>query len=516
MQFSSAGSIDPEGTSLTYAWDFDGNGTTDSTEANPTHTYTTAGNYNVRLTVTDQAGQTGVDTVVVVAGNTRPTVKIDIPQDGQFADFGDIVPYKITVTDPEDGTIDCSKVSLNIQLGHDEHAHSLQTKAGCEGTFQTASDSGHDPNMNIFTSIVATYTDKGNGAAQALTGQDDVVLHTRRKRAEHNNGTGRVAGSTAGGDPGVQEEPTQDAGGGNNIGFIENGDYVYFNRINFKDINSIDFRVASGGAGGKIELRADSPTGATFASVDVAPTGGWQNWTTVSTPLTNAPAGTHTLYLVFTHPTDGGLFNVNWFQVHGKGAAASAPPEVTATATPTTGEAPLTVKFDATATDPEGEALTYLWDFGVTGTTTDTSTQEDPTYTYANAGTYNAKVTVTDAQGIRGTATVTVTVSSAPNQCNQNAKSDEFNGTSLDTNRWSREAQREQLHGQRRAPEAADRQGLDLPGRHQRGEHHHAAHPDQRRVDGHVRGPGRPRSTRTTSRPACACTPTTTTGRRCT
>ena len=32
-----------------------------------------------------------------------------------------------------------------------------------------------------------------------------------------------------------------------------------------------------------------------------------------------------------------------------------------------------------TATDPEGEALTYLWDFGITGTSTDTSTQEDPT-----------------------------------------------------------------------------------------------------------------------------------------
>ena len=43
--------------------------------------------------------------------------------------------------------------------------------------------------------------------------------------------------------------------------------------------------------------------------------------------FTNAPAGTHTLYLVFTGP-DGGLFNVNWFQVHGKGAAISAPPEV--------------------------------------------------------------------------------------------------------------------------------------------------------------------------------------------
>ncbi len=109
VQFSSAGSVDPEGTSLTYAWDFDGNGTTDSTAANPSHTYNTAGNYNVRLTVTDQAGQTGTDTVVVVAGNTRPTVTIQIPEDGQFADFGDTVPYKIVVTDPEDGTIDCKR-----------------------------------------------------------------------------------------------------------------------------------------------------------------------------------------------------------------------------------------------------------------------------------------------------------------------------------------------------------------------------------------------------------------------
>ena len=36
VQFSSDGSQDPDGTSLTYAWDFDGNGTTDSTDASPT------------------------------------------------------------------------------------------------------------------------------------------------------------------------------------------------------------------------------------------------------------------------------------------------------------------------------------------------------------------------------------------------------------------------------------------------------------------------------------------------
>src|SRR3954453_9360189 len=438
VQFSSDGSVDPEGTSLTYAWDFDGNGTTDSTAPNPTHTYTTAGNYNVKLTVTDQAGQTGTDSLVVVAGNARPTVKIDIPEDGQFADFGDTIPYHITVTDPEDGTIDCSKVTLSIQLGHDQHAHGLGNKQGCEGTFTTLSDSGHDPSMNIFTSIVATYNDKGHGPAQALTGMDDALLHTRRKRAEVYTATGRVAGSTATGDPGVQKEAVTDAGGGNNVGFIENGDYIAFNRTNFENLSSFDFRVASGGAGGKIELRMDSATAPTFASADVTPSGGWQNWKTVSAPLSNVPQGTHTLYIVFTHPTDtGGLMNLNWFQGHRKGAAVSAPPEVSAAADPNPGQAPLTVHFNATATDPEGQALTYAWDFGVTGTSTDTSTQEDPTYTYTSPGNYTAKVTVTDAAGIKSSATVDVRVTGAPNQCDQNAKSDEFDGSSLNLQRWT-------------------------------------------------------------------------------
>ena len=47
----SAGSSDPEGRPLTYSWDF-GDGTT-STLANPSHTFTAAGRYTVRLTTSD-------------------------------------------------------------------------------------------------------------------------------------------------------------------------------------------------------------------------------------------------------------------------------------------------------------------------------------------------------------------------------------------------------------------------------------------------------------------------------
>ena len=52
VSFSSAGSNDPDtGQTITYDWDF-GDGSAHSSSANPTHMYTTDGNYNVTLTVT--------------------------------------------------------------------------------------------------------------------------------------------------------------------------------------------------------------------------------------------------------------------------------------------------------------------------------------------------------------------------------------------------------------------------------------------------------------------------------
>jgi PKD repeat protein len=51
VSFSSAGSADPDGTALSYVWNF-GDATT-STAANPSHTYQTAGAYVARLSVSD-------------------------------------------------------------------------------------------------------------------------------------------------------------------------------------------------------------------------------------------------------------------------------------------------------------------------------------------------------------------------------------------------------------------------------------------------------------------------------
>jgi PKD repeat protein len=66
VAFSSAGSFDPDGSITGYAWDF-GDGTT-SNEVSPNKTYTAAGNYTARLTVTDNRGATASSTVSVSVG----------------------------------------------------------------------------------------------------------------------------------------------------------------------------------------------------------------------------------------------------------------------------------------------------------------------------------------------------------------------------------------------------------------------------------------------------------------
>ncbi|HEY0638501.1 MAG TPA: ThuA domain-containing protein [Pseudonocardiaceae bacterium] len=321
VQFSSAGSNDPDGQAITYRWAF-GDGTT-STVANPSKTYTANGSYTAQLTVTDPTGQTGVANVPIVVGNTAPTVRITVPPGGGFFEWGDRVDYTVSVTDPEDGTITCSRVRLQYSLGHDEHAHPLQQADGCYGTVQTSLASGHGADANVFSVLEATYTDNGGLVGRAL-----IQLQPKRKQAEYFSATGRVAGSTATGDPGVAKETTGDPQGGfQNIGWIEDGDWWSFTPANLTNIQQARFRVASGSTGGRIEVRAGSATGTLLATAVVPNTGAWQTYTDVTVPL---PANTATqpLFFVTRRPTgsaeNGGLLNVNW--VDFLGAGVSNPP----------------------------------------------------------------------------------------------------------------------------------------------------------------------------------------------
>nr|WP_169732007.1 family 43 glycosylhydrolase [Glycomyces arizonensis] len=110
---------------------------------------------------------------------------------------------------------------------------------------------------------------------------------------------------------GIETEPS--SAGGMNVGWIENGDYIKAEGVDFASgAATFDVSAASDGAGGTIELRLDGPSGALVGTCDVPNTGGWQTWQTVSCPVSGA-AGEHDLYLKFTGG-DGYLFNADWWR----------------------------------------------------------------------------------------------------------------------------------------------------------------------------------------------------------
>jgi chitodextrinase len=89
------------------------------------------------------------------------------------------------------------------------------------------------------------------------------------------------------------------------------------------------------------------------------------------------------------------------------GSAGPAPPIAVVSATPSSGVAPLSVTFDASASyDPDGAVTAWAWSFG------DGTFGTGPTiaHVYSAPGFYTASLTVTDGNGLTNATTATITV----------------------------------------------------------------------------------------------------------
>ncbi|HEX6473630.1 MAG TPA: NPCBM/NEW2 domain-containing protein, partial [Candidatus Limnocylindria bacterium] len=126
-------------------------------------------------------------------------------------------------------------------------------------------------------------------------------------------------------------------------------------------------------------------------------------------PFINAAAGPVQLK---TGP-DGDIFYVDLDggRLHRIVYTGDGPPRAVATATPTSGKAPLTVKFDGTgSSDPDGGPLTFAWDLDDDGAFDD-STAAKPTWTYVDPGTVRARLRVTDTDGLTDRASLMISAS---------------------------------------------------------------------------------------------------------
>lgn len=131
---------------------------------------------------------------------------------------------------------------------------------------------------------------------------------------------GRIEAENYTAQSGVKSESTSDTGGGSNIGYIENNDYVEYQVIvPASGTYQMQFRVASKTSGGTINVTAKNTN---VGSVSVTGTGGWQTWNTLSKSV-QLTAGVQTIRLTFTGGS-GFLMNLNWFNLSTTSSSSSS------------------------------------------------------------------------------------------------------------------------------------------------------------------------------------------------
>ncbi|UQU66565.1 carbohydrate-binding protein [Couchioplanes caeruleus] len=116
---------------------------------------------------------------------------------------------------------------------------------------------------------------------------------------------------------GTQAEDTEDEGGGQDVGWINNGDWLRYDQVNFGATPATRFavRVASDvgdGVTGRVDLHLDSPASTPIGGLTVGNMGGWQKWQTQTTMVTPT-TGMHTLFLTFASDSGTEFLNLNYF-----------------------------------------------------------------------------------------------------------------------------------------------------------------------------------------------------------
>ncbi|UCH24518.1 MAG: PQQ-dependent sugar dehydrogenase, partial [Trueperaceae bacterium] len=124
VQFDGTSSTDPDLDPLSYEWDFESDGVSDSTEPAPLHRYDTLGTVFATLTVRDGRGGEDTTSLRVDVGNTPPTPSIEAPLDGTTFAVGEIFTLRGSATDVEDGgALADTSLTWEVRQHHADHWH---------------------------------------------------------------------------------------------------------------------------------------------------------------------------------------------------------------------------------------------------------------------------------------------------------------------------------------------------------------------------------------------------------
>jgi glucose/arabinose dehydrogenase len=155
VELSADVSVDPDGDSVSYAWDFESDGSDDAHTRTASHVYTTPGVYDARLTVTDERGAVSHDTVTIAVDDAPPVATIAAPVDGSLFRHGSPVLLRGSANDAVDGELTGDSLRWRIVLHHGHHIHLVASQLpGADRSFTPPGD--HDADSYYEIEFTAT------------------------------------------------------------------------------------------------------------------------------------------------------------------------------------------------------------------------------------------------------------------------------------------------------------------------------------------------------------------------
>jgi beta-glucanase (GH16 family) len=183
-------------------------------------------------------------------------------------------------------------IILNVAMG-----------GGFPAAYGGGPDGGTSPGHPLIVDYVTVWQSGGGGTTPPPGGNRDAYAPIQAESYDQQSGTAT--------------EACADSGGGQDLGWLANGDWALYKGVDFGSTPARQFygRVASGapgGVSGLVEVRLDGLGNTPIGGFSVAGTGGWQSWRTVPANI-GGVTGVHDVYLTFTSGQPADFVNVNWF-----------------------------------------------------------------------------------------------------------------------------------------------------------------------------------------------------------
>ena len=186
------------------------------------------------------------------------------------------------------------------------------------------SSKSHEPSSSAASSSAITSSNASlSSVASSTAGNAALKIQAEDYVAYYDTSATNQAGADYRAGDGVDIETSSDTDGGYDIGYIDSGEWLeYAINVDTAGSFSLDARVASAQDGGKFYLEVDGTKAGD--DISVSQTGGWQNWTTLSSSLGTISAGAHSLCVQMK----SGPFNLNWISLNSSdgGTASLATP----------------------------------------------------------------------------------------------------------------------------------------------------------------------------------------------